>query len=493
MSANTSRSRTGSLSARVATALALAGAFVLGGAVGLAVPTAVAVAGALALAWGVRAAASDALARTAVGSVASIGGCAAIAGAFELVGGGNQWLFALLALAAVVVVLETVDGFSTPNDETFRLVASESASVVVVGLLAISVLAPTLGSDVAAKLFDIGVGVVTGSRIAAFWWLQVGVLAAASLLPRAIARLDALVTGWDSSTGLGAVADRFDATPSELPAWYRAAFIGQLLLASWGAANALVDGFVTARPVVGGAIDAVLLSGVVHGLLLAVNLLLCAMLSTTRIQRVVERWAGDAPGQRVAVAAGGFVTVAVGVVVAALVALGVVDPLVTADNTFWEPFRVLRTVVPLLGGVIASLLVVTVAVVAVQAVLGAVTPTGGGFAVAAALVFAGTVVAAESLPAWGVVASVALAVLVWDLGVHAVALERDLVTAAASTRTEVVHLTATALVVAVAVVLAVVVGYHVVPAAPSLPDERATAALGLVLVSVVSFAVALQR
>jgi len=487
-----SRPRTGSLSARAATVLAVAGALVLGIAVGLAVPTSVAVAGALAVAWGVRTVASDALARTAVGSVAITGGCAVLGGAFRLAG-GNWGLFAVLAFTAVVVALETVDGLSTAGGERFRLVASESGTVVVLGLVAIAVLAPTLGSDAAATLFDAGVDAVTGSRIAAFWWLQVGVLVAGYLLPRAVGRFDALLAGSESSTGLGTLADRFDVSPARLPAWYRAAFVGQLVLVWSGIANGLVDGFVTARPVVGDAIDAVLLSGVVHGLLLVVILLLCGMLSTTHLQRVVERWAGDAPGQRVAVAAGGFVTVAVGVVVAVLAALGVVDPLMTADNSFWAPFGVLRTVGPLLAGVIVSLLVVSVAVVAVQTLLGVVTPTGRGFAVAAALVFAATVLAAGPLPAWGVVAGVALAVLVWDLGVHAVALDRDLVTAAPSTRTEVIHLTATALVVTVAVAVAVVVGYHVVPAAPPLPGERATVALGLALVSVVSFAVALQR
>jgi len=489
-----SRSRRESLSARAATVAALAVALALGASVGLAWPTGLAVVGALVVAWGVTALSPDTLARTAAGSVALVAGSAVFAGAFAFVGSGDLVVLAPLALAALVVALESADGFADESLQRLRLAASESGIVAVVGLAVIAVLAPALGSDAAATLFGVGAGTVTSSRIAAFWWLQVGVLAAGFLLPRAVDRFDRLVHGPDaSSESLGTLADRFEVSPAQLPTWYVVAFVGQFFLAWTVGANSFVDGFVADRPVVGGAIDAVLLSGIVHGIVLAVVVLLCAMLSVTHVQRAVRRWAGDAPGERGAVAAGGAAAVAVGAAVAVLAGAGALDPLLTTSNDFWGPFTVLRTVAPLLAGAVVGLLAVTVSVVGVQFALGVAAPTGRGYAVAAALVFAGTVLAAGSIPAWGVVAGVGVAVLVWDLGTHAAVLDRDLATAGPSTRTELVHLTATGLVVTVAVAVAVAVGYHLVPVTPPNPGERATVALGLALVSVVSFAVALQR
>jgi hypothetical protein len=255
------------------------------------------------------------------------------------------------------------------------------------------------------------------------------------------------------------------------------------------AGGGVAAGYVAARPARSAAVDAVVLSGVLHGAVLAALVSLALVAAAPTCRRVVVGWTGDSPVETAAFAAGGFVAVALAAAAGVLSAVGVVG----VDLMPGSVAGTVGSLAPLLAGVLALVAAAVVAVLAVRAVTNLVDPTGRGFASGAVLVFVATLAAADAVPALVTVAGVGASLLVWDAGVHAVALRRDLGTVTPDDLTEYVHATATTLAVLLGVGVAVAVGALVVPLASSVPGDRATAALTLALLSVLAFGVALRR
>jgi hypothetical protein len=264
--------------------------------------------------------------------------------------------------------------------------------------------------------------------------------------------------------------------------WYWGALSVQLLLLSLVPRQ--FDAALAALPVLGEVVRVTLASGVLHLLLAAVACLVLAVLAAEVGRRLLVEWLAPSPPHTLAYAAGGvavsLVTVAVATVPGTLARFGVAvaPPAVVA-------------VAPL---------VVLAALVAVLLVSGAMAvlvrfrsvPDGApGFALGAALLAVGALLAAPTVFPPIAFAGVAAAFVVWDVGATAADLGRTVGPDAPTQRGEFVHAAASVLVGALAVGLAWAALFVVGPLTAAIPRWRATLSLALALSAIAAFGFAL--
>ncbi|WP_415382713.1 hypothetical protein [Halosimplex sp. TS25] len=487
MTAPDSRARSGVVSAR--TALVVAVAFAALVAVGLDAPSLAAVAGggALALGWGTGAVTSERKRRVGAGSTALSLGSALLIGGVMLAVRADATAYALLLVGTAVVAVACWDGFADDAVSELYRTVSESGFVVVVGCIAFALGAFLFGTGVVAIALGQVFALSTYSSMAALWWIQVGVIGVGLLAERAARVVDRWTPeGTEMDDGLAA---QFRLRLTDLPLWYVGALVVQFVLAT--VVPDLLDPFLTARPAVERAAEVALLSGATQVALAGVAAVLAAVVLAAPLQRSVVFWTGTSPGYTLAFAAGGIVAVVCAFAVGVLAAFG----LAFAWLAPWVPtgavVAAFGPALQVLGGVFVSILVTAAVILGVHVFVDSANLTGAGFAVGATLLLGGTLLLADDLPAVAVVVGAAVCLFVWDLGVHAVGLERDLGGISPPARTEVVHATAAGSALLGGVAVATAVGYLAVPL--RIPDDRAAVALALVLCSLVAVAFAVRR
>ncbi|WP_436923793.1 DUF7519 family protein [Halosimplex amylolyticum] len=450
-------------------------------------PAAVGVAGALAIGWGSGAVTSERKRRVALGSVALTLGSVALVAGIVLAAQAEGAAYVAVLVGTMVVAVGTRDGFADETvSELYRSV-SESGFVAVVGCVAFAVAAFAFGTGFVAVLLGKLFSLSTFSPMVALWWIQVGVVCVGLLAERAGRVVDRWTPGEDAlGDGLAA---QFRLRLTDVPLWYAAALVAQFLLATL--APHVLDPFLTARPVVARAAEVALLSGVTQVGLAVVGAALAVVALFAPVQRSVVFWTGTSPGYTLAFAAGGLVAVAGAFAAGVLAALGVAFDWLALWGSTGSVLAAFGPAVQVLAGTFVSVLAAAALIFGVHVFVVAASPTGAEFSVGATALFAGTLLLANDLPAAVVVVGAALSLLVWDLGVHALGLERDLRGVTPPTRTEVVHATAAAGALLGGVVVATAVGYLAVPL--RIPDDRAIVALALVLCSFVAVGFAMRR
>jgi len=438
------------------------------------------------LGWGVGALDPSRTRRLAAGSVSVAVGSAALAAATSgLAATAGRAGHAVVFAGTAAVAVAALAGRSPETTDRLTRAVSESGFVALVALALAVAWFLLVGTGFVPGLVAWSFEGATAAPVTAAVWLQVIGIGAGLAADRAARAIDSLVPGRSGpESGLAA---SFRLTLGDLPRWYAATLVVALLLGSAAVVREAVASALAARPLVGRAVDAVLLTGVAHAALgVVIALSLCVAAAPT-VHRVVVFWTGPSPGNTVAYGAGGLVAVAVALGGGALASLARAFDLSVAAGV---PSAV-AVAVPALVVALCALLVVLAFVHGLHRVTELFVRRADGFAVGAALLLVGTALLADALPTLAVVTAAAGALAVWDLGVHAVGFERDLRGVRPPTRTELVHATATGTVLVVAVGVALLVGYFAVPI--RVPDDRATVALALVMVSVVAFAVALRE
>mgnify|MGYP000737156905 CR=1 FL=1 len=449
-------------------------------------PAGVGVFGAIATGWGVGALAAADKRRVAAGSVAAVLGSALVFGgaALAVIADGNGYV--LLVVGTVVVAIETWDGIDAEIGPRFKRCLSESGFVAVVAFVVFALAFTLFGTGLAFEVLRRSLGAVTATPLAALFWLQVGVLGIGLLLDRA----SRVVERWTDAERVATdgLAAQFRLRVSDVPRWYLAALVVQFLVAS--IVTGVVDPYLASRPMLDRAVSLVLLSGATHGALGALLVALGAIALLPRLRAGVVFWTGTDPGYTLAFAAGGLASVGVALLAGALAALGIAGEAFMPDVATDTAFAALAPAIPVLAGTFAAFLVTSLVALGLWSSVEWLDPSGDGFSIGATFLFAGTVVLAGSLPALVVVTGAAVSLLVWDLGVHATGLDRDLQALAPPARTEVVHAVAAGGALAVGVALAAGVGYFVVPI--RIPGERAVVALALAVAALVALVYAVD-
>ncbi|WP_049930401.1 DUF7519 family protein [Halosimplex carlsbadense] len=480
------RPQAGVVSARGALAVAACVAVLLlalsgAGAVGV-----VGVAGAVVLGWGVGALDPSRTRRLAAGSVSvAVGTTALTAAAGWLATTPRPAGHVVVLAATAAVALAALAGLSDETTDRLTRVASESGFVALVATAFVVAWFLLVGTGFVPELVAWSFEGATAAPVTAAVWLQVLGVAAGLAADRAARALESLVPGAGApESGLAA---SFRLTLDDLPRWYVAALVLALLFGSSAVVREAVASALAARPLVGRAVDAVLLTGVAHAALGVVLALSLCVAAAPSVHRAIVFWTGPSPGNTVAYGAGGLVVAVValgGGALASLVRAFDLSVAVQAPNA-------VAVAVPALVAALCALLTMLAFVHGLHLVTDLFVRRAGGFAVGAGSLLIGTALLADTLPTLAVVLAAAAALAVWDLGVHAVGFERDLGGVRPPTRTELVHATAAGAVLVGAVVVALLVGYLAVPL--RVPGDRATVALALVMVSVVAFSVALRE
>ncbi|WP_424016521.1 DUF7519 family protein [Halorientalis pallida] len=469
---------------RVALAVAVVAALGLGAAVGSPLSALVGVGGALLVARSAAALGSDATAIRTAGSLGlAVGGLALLwplgYGLFE----GGLAVTVCVSLAVLAVGVDAVAGDVTAlGRHLFRTTVHSGIVlflVAMVGLLVTAGLVPATGRAVAAVL-----PLSAWPSLALLVALQLQALAVVLALDLATAILESWV-GDTTDRVEGVLADLADlgVSVTDVSRRYWWALAGQLLLLSLVPRQ--FDAALAALPVLGEAVRVALASGVLHLPLAAVACLVLAVLAAEVGRRLLAEWLAPSPPHTLAYAAGGvavsLVTVVVAAVPGALARFGVAvaPPAVAA-------------VVPLvvLAALVAVLLVYGAMAVLVR--LRSVPDGAPGFALGAALLVGGALLAARTVFPPVAFAAVAAAFVVWDVGATAADLGRTVGPDAPTQRGEFVHAAASVLVGAVAVGLAWVALFAVGPLTAAIPRWRATLSLALALGALVAFGLALS-
>lgn len=495
MTAATVERRPARATATLAAAVAGAAALALGWLTGLGAATALGVAAAALLAAGARALDEPARRSQAGGSVAATAGAVALVGALGLsVGVPGGWLAAAASFGVALVAVDAAVGVYRDRERTLTEALRESGNAILLGIVASALVNLAVVYGVVPALFGGVLALSTATPLVGFVTLQAFALVVALLVPKAVAVLERWVPG--NRDRSGRVLDSLEGAGvafTDVPLAYWTALALQFFAALVPQANALFER--AFGPVLGPPLT----SGLIHGALGTVALGLCGVLFADLLRAWTVTWFGDDPGATLALQAGGFAATGLVVPVAAALVFvegNTLDGLLSAAVARRVAVVGLPTLA--LGGLA---LVVLFAVVAlnVPRVLGSagvVPERGGGFAAGAASLFAAALGAATvGAPALAVLAGVAAALFAWDAGAHATSVGRRLGQAAETRRSEFVHVTGTGAVLAVAVGLAALARYAVVPAlAPARRQSTAGPAalsLAFVLVAVLAFVAAL--
>ncbi|MBV0923300.1 hypothetical protein KTS45_03730 [Halomicroarcula limicola] len=473
--------------------LAVAVALLVGLGVGDPLTVLVSVGGALSLAGGIWALDGGSNARVAGGSVALLVGTLCL-GATLTLGASTPALFVTLGLGLAVTLVVTDATTGLARSDSLGTALRESGNALLVGIVLAVLLNLLVEFDPLTAVAAAVLALAVSSSLVAFVTLQLAVLGVLALLDRTVP----IVDGWlpdrpDSEGPLDGLADAGVAA-TDVPKTVWAVLGVELFVALTPFGRALFALFLDGVPLVGPVLEFAL-SGVLHVAVGLVAVALVGVVAADGLRHWVADWLGDDPARTLSLQAGGLLTVALALVgTAALSVLG--RPLLPGPDG--GVTTVVGPAAVVLGAVVSLLLVTGIALQAVALLpdTGFVAPTSVGFTVGSALLFLSTLGAAE-LGLWTplVVVGVAGALLVWDTGVHASGLGAQLGRAAESTDSQYVHVTGSAAVLATAVVVALAARYLLVPALapPASPEAawRSAVALGLVLVALVAFGLAL--
>jgi len=491
-------SRPAASSAALSGTVAVVAALSLGIAVGDPIPVLTGLVGGLCIAAGAWALRSDAHTRIAGGSVAVIVGAAVFCGTAFLASDYWSLVVALgFPLAATLVVIDASSGLVPPTDETDELSKTLEESFVVL-LVGIGI---TIVCAVAAavRLPWVLARVVTGFSIhplVGFVTLQAAVLLTLLLLDRATEILESWIPAPTATTerALGRL-NLLGTCWWDIDPYVKAAVGLQLLVAFVPTAQGLFERFLGTLPVLGPVLRFAL-GGPLHLPLAVGFLVLLGLLVAEQLRQWLLQWLGDDPGRSLARQTGSIV-VPVVLLVGALVltAAGVtqrVAPTYAGGGHYGS-----ATV--LLLGVLVSVVVLWTLGRLLTGLVNAelLSRRVTGFAGGSALLFVMTLLAAErGLAPLFVLLGCAAALLVWDAGVHASSIGHQLGRDAETTDSEFVHVTGTAAVLAGAILLVLLVRYVLIPVAvPTTPTGRSLSsvvALGLVLLSIAAFTLALN-
>lgn len=455
---------------------------------------AVGVAGALAFGWGAGALHTDANRRRALGSVATVvGGLLALGGV--IAAGIDPAALLVSSLAVLGVAAVAVDATAGVGDRTLApLLASLGSSIAAVigGVTVASLLHVAFGVGLAWLLLIGTAALSLSTPLGAFVVLQAEAVLAAVLMQRARGVVEAWfhagvpVDAWEDLAPLST-------SLREVPRGYWA-LLGLQLLVLWVGGNVVVEWLLASTWLFGAAVDGLLRSGVLHAALLAVILLETAVLAADLARDVANSTLAPDPPRSLSYAAGGLALCLVVPLLAGVVRLAT-NLLGTGPNglLFGGTWGTSATGLAVSVVAVGSVFAIEVAAVAV-AERTLLPDRAPGFAIGATLLFLAAVGAAPAgAPPSVTFAGVAAALVAWDLGETAVDLGSHLGTRAATRRAEVVHATGSLAVGAVGVILAALsvhlFGPLAVPGAPG----RAVAALGLSIVALLSFVLALDR
>ncbi|PSP77335.1 hypothetical protein BRC81_10170 [Halobacteriales archaeon QS_1_68_20] len=315
------------------------------------------------------------------------------------------------------------------------------------------------------------VGAAVSRPLSALFVLQLLVLALVALVDRA----RSVVEGWfrdDVPVDSWHLVESLPLTYEPLPFAYWASLPFQGLLAAipWG--NASLEWVLSSLWLFGTALEVLLTSGFLVGLVALVAVVPLAVLVAEGVRRVADAVLQPVPARRAALGAGG-------VLLAVLVPVVVVAATVT-DLGSLRVDHAPRTAVLALGGLalaIGALYVLVAGVFASVLALGGRRPdvVGGSGLVLLATVAA----AAADAPPLVIFAGVAATVAAWDLGSTAGDLGDHVGRDTESRRAEVVHATGTLGVGVVGVGLATAAIYLLGPLATSAEQAGAAALLAL--------------
>jgi len=468
---------------RVALAVAVVAALGLGTAVGSPLSVLVGVGGALLVARSAAALASDATAIRTAGSLGlAVGGLSLLWPLGYGLFAGGLAVTVCVSLAVLAVGVDAVAGDVTALSR--HLVRTTVHSGLVLFLVAMG------GVLVAA-----GVVPATGSAVAAIpplsAWPSLALLVALQLQALAVVlALDLATVVLES--WVGDTTDRIDGVLADLAhlgvsltdvsRWYWGALSVQLLLLSLVPRQ--FDAALAALPVLGAVVRITLASGVLHLSLAVVLCLVLAVLLGEVGRRLLVGWLAPSPPHTLAYAAGG---VAVSLVTVVIVA--VPGSLASFGLAAAPPAVVAVAPLVVLAALVAVLLVSGAMAVLVR--FRSVPDGAPGFALGAALLAVGALLAAPTVFPPIAFAGVAAAFVVWDVGATAADLGRTVGPDAPTQRGEFVHAAASVLVGALAVGLAWAALFVVGPLTAAIPRWRATLSLALALSALAAFGFAL--
>jgi hypothetical protein len=488
-----------SFSGRLAVGIAAVATLLVGASLGNP-GIAVGVAGALAFGWGAGALDTDSNRRRAAGSVTTVGGGLAVLAGMGTAG-PDVGAFTISAVALLGLAAVAVDASAGLGDDTLAPVLASlgsSIATVIAGVAAASLLHVAVGMGlVLVVLFGVG-GWSLSTPLGAFVALQLQALLVGVLMGRARGAVESWFPGgvpvdaWEEFEPLAVTVD-------EVPRSYWLV-LGLQVLALVLGGNVVVELLLGATWLFGDAVAVTLQSGVLHGALLLVLLVEGAVLFGELARGAATTALSPNPPKSLSYGAGG-------------IALCVLVPLATGGAALASWLLGPSTDLTLLGGTWAAAAAVLALAVVALGVVFAIEVTGvaiaergllpdraSGFAIGATLLFVAAiaVVPAKSAPTVTVFdtavtfVGVAAALVTWDLGENAVDLGSHLGPATETRRAEVVHATGSLAVAAAGAVLAmlsvVVLGPLQVPG-----SGRAVAALGLSLVALLAFVLALDR
>ena len=469
---------------RVALAVAVVAALGLGTAVGSPLSVLVGVGGALLVARSAAALASDA---TAIRTAGSLG---LAAGGLALLWPLGYGLFVggLVVTVCVSLAVLAVGVDAVPGDVT-ALARHLFRATVHSGLVLF--LVATGGLLVAAGLVP-----ATSSAVAAIpplsAWPSLALLVALQLQALVVVLALDLATeileSWGGDTAgrvEGVLADltQLGVSLTDVSRWYWGALSVQLLLLSLVPRQ--FDAALAALPILGAIVRIALTSGVLHLPLAAVLCLVLGVLLAEVGRRLLVEWLAPSPPHTLAYAAGG---VAVSLLTVAVVTLP--GALASLDLAAAPSAVVAVTPLVVLAALVAVLLVSGAMAVLVR--FRSVPDGAPGFALGAALLAVGALLAAPTVFPPVAFAGVAAAFVVWDVGATAADLGRTVGPDAPTQRGEFVHAAASVLVGVVAVGLAWAALFAVGPLTAAIPRWRATLSLALALGALAAFGLALS-
>ncbi len=480
--------RVASVSAALSGVVGVLTALIVGVGAGLLAGTVLAVLGGAAVGEGARRVAGEDP-RRASGSVAVALGTLALAGSVGLGVATAPVVAIALAIGLLVVTIDAGPGFSWEGTREVNYVLRRSAVALAAIAVLVGVVHSGLPAAAAAVLVDgwvavVSVGALTGLLVLCVELLAV-VLGFGVVVP--------VVERWAPPGYRSDVErlERFRTSPLEVPVTVYAVLLGGGLLSTSGTVRGVFASVLDLLAPIGPLLAGGLTSPVVHAVpaitLVAFGLLLAVEL----VRRVAVFWLSPNPPRSAGRAAGGVVAAVLVVAVAAVPAVGaaLTGPLTPelVDAVGAASLLMAGTVLAMAG------LWITLAATLLLSETRFVRSERAGFTLGSALLVLATVVAAlTGASAPTTFLGVAGAILVFDLGEHATDLGGAVAAGSETRRAEVVHASASGLVAALAVVLATVGAYVVVPLLPRLrvgggPSWAPTAALGLALVAVVAY------
>jgi hypothetical protein len=476
------------LSSRLAVVAAVLAAGVLGVSVGYHIQTTLAVVGGLLFGRAAGAMAADDLASRVRGSGLLLGASVfvVLALVLEMDSVAGAVLVGMVALAVGLTALAsrtTLEAAGLP----LLHAALRSFLVLVVGTLLAAALYADVFTSIALGAWGVYGGTATAIPFAGLLALQVELLAIGLLATKAGQAASDIDPG-------RVRAPSIQVGVRDIPLAVWALLAVQFLVLALPGGAATFSALLGSIGPVGAVLAGVLTSPFLHGALVVLAGVLALLPIANAVRKATVRVVGSRPPKSFAYAVGGVVFVAL--VILATSVGPVVDavywlvrgnePATAVFETYGVSPATLAAVTGALaaGGGLLFALVSTTALSFVPArTTGFVFGAIGLFGAAAAGAFANAHAPAVFL-------GIAAAIVVWDLGDYATTAGAELGQATATRSIETTHATGTLAVAVLAVVVASLATHFLVPAMTGLDESRALTALGLLVIAVLAFAVA---